>query len=584
MANIILSYRRADSGAFTGRLFDRLVACYGRDAVFRDIESIPAGIDFRTHINDAISKCDVLLAIIGPKWLARSAKGKGTRIQDDDDFVRIEIETGLRTRIPVIPVLVANTKVPKASQLPASLGDLVFRNSIRVDPGQDFEHHMERLVREIDRIVGPKRQSSSQQPEATHAAAAELSVARSATAIASDIPAVAVLPFENLSDDPAQEYFCDGVTDDIITALSRWRSFTVISRHSSFAYRKQKIDVRQVGRELGARYLLEGSVRKTGERVRISASLVDTDTGGQLWSDRFDENLADIFLIQEEVSLKMAGAVGPTLTFNEGQRAAGKPPRSLSAWDHYLRGRWHYYRQGKEARDEALACFEHAIELDPGLAEAHAWVSRVLTGNIAYGFSTDRESDLRRASEAARRAVKLDNNSAGAWRALAQTLFEASDIEGALQAARKASELNPNLAEAHHAVAVTSLYLGSPEQALAAADKALMINPADPQNFAWLATRSSALYLLGRYQEAIDTALPAIHLRQKEFGRLTTPWRVLAASYAQLGMHAEAKAALTDMIDIDRSKQTISEVIRPFRRKEDRERYAEGLRKAGLAA
>jgi pimeloyl-ACP methyl ester carboxylesterase len=182
MANIILSYRRADSGAITGRVFDRLVARYGRDAIFRDIDSIPVGTDFRAHIADAIGKCDVLLAMIGPKWLGRSAKGAATKIQNEDDAVRIEIEAALRIGKSIIPVLVANVKMPNASQLPPSLGGFVFRNGIRIDPGQDFEHHMERLVREIDRIVEPKRQSSKQPHEPVDEGDSELSAARTALA------------------------------------------------------------------------------------------------------------------------------------------------------------------------------------------------------------------------------------------------------------------------------------------------------------------------------------------------------------------------------------------------------------------
>ena len=481
---------------------------------------------------------------------------------------------GERREVPLSPAECA-----LLNQLANSPGQIKSRDDLRqAVAGRGADPY----ERSIDMIVARLRQKIEPEPKNPRLIVTIAGAGYKLVAPLPGKPSIAVLPFQNISDDPEQEYFCEGVTEDIITALSKWRWFLVISRNSSMTYRGQNVDVRQVGRELGVHYVLAGSVRKAGDRVRVSAQLIDAMTSAQLWAERFDETLIDIFKLQDEVSRNIAGAIGPTLAVNEGQRAARRPTNDPSAWDFYLRGRWHFHQQSKENRLKGLACFERAIELDPQLAEAHAWISRVVYGNIVYGFSNDRKRDLERATAEAQLALQLDNNNATAWRSLAQALSMAGENGAAVTAAKKAIELNPNMAEAHFSLAVASIYHGDPDQALVAIDTALRISPSDPQSFAWLSTRASALYLLKRYEGAIETALHGARVRQPDFRRFPTASRVLAASYAQLGREAEAEAAIREMLQNDGSERTIADVVRPFRRKEDRDHYTEGLRKAGL--
>ncbi|HEY1935249.1 MAG TPA: winged helix-turn-helix domain-containing protein [Acetobacteraceae bacterium] len=392
-----------------------------------------------------------------------------------------------------------------------------------------------------------------------------------------DRPSIAVLPFVNMSSDPEQEYFADGITEDIVTALSKWRWFFVIARNSSFTYRGRDIDVERVGRELGVRYVLEGSVRKAGNRVRITAQLVEAETGSHLWADRYDRQLIDIFAVQEEVTRNIAAAIEPALTRTEGQVAVRKPPADMLAWDFFLHGQWHFHQMSADSRAKALACFERAAVLDGDLADAHVGIARTLHGNAVYGHSTDSESDLHRAITAARRALELDNDNAYAWYILAMTQATHGEAAVAVESACKAVELNPNMPWGHFALAVASLYRGQIGTALTAIDMALRLSPNDPQRFAWLATRASALFLLRRYDEAIQTAL-----QSRSAHRFTTASRVLAASYGQLDLHRQAAVAVVEMLEVGGTERTIADVIRPFTRLADREHYSEGLRKAGL--
>lgn len=392
-----------------------------------------------------------------------------------------------------------------------------------------------------------------------------------------DRPSIAVLPFVNMSSDPEQEYFADGITEDIITALSKWRWFFVIARNSSFTYRGRDIDVVRVGRDLGVRYILEGSVRKAGNRVRITAQLVEAETGSHLWADRYDRQLIDIFAVQEEVTRNIAAAIEPALTRTEGQVAARKPPPHMLAWDFFLHGQWHFHKMSADSRAKDLACFERAAVLDGELADAYVGIARALHGNAVYGHGTDNERDLHRAITAARRALELENDNAYAWYILAMIQATNGDAVAAVESACKAVELNPNLAWGHFALAVASLYQGQLGTALTAVDMALRLSPNDPQRFAWLATRASALFLLRRYDEAIQTALQSRSAR-----RFTTASRVLAASYGQLDLHRQAAVAVVEMLTAGGTERTIADVIRPFTRPADREHYSEGLRKAGL--
>ncbi|KYG99585.1 adenylate/guanylate cyclase domain-containing protein [Bradyrhizobium sp. DOA1] len=396
-----------------------------------------------------------------------------------------------------------------------------------------------------------------------------------------DKPSIAALPFRNLSGELEQDYFTDGITEDIITALSKWRWFFVIARNSSFSYKGRQVDIRDVGRQLGVHYVLDGSVRRAGSRVRVTAQLVDTTTGTSIWADRYDRDLTDGFVIQDEVAQDVATAIEPAVSKAEIERARRKTPEQMVARDHYFRGMWHFHQFSKEDAQKAIVCFNLAIELDHTLADAYVGIARTLFSTRAYRLSPGRDVNAHKVNaqiaSAAKSALALEHSSASACYILALNLAHNDDCETAVKFARRAIELNENFALGYFALAVASNFLGLPREALTAIDRALRLSPNDPQIFAWLAQRASALYLLRRYAEAAETARQS--LGQRWFH---TACRVLAASYAHLDMIDSARRTLSDLLASEHSEKTIAEVIRPFKREDDRNNYREGLLKAGM--
>jgi len=296
-----------------------------------------------------------------------------------------------------------------------------------------------------------------------------------------------------------------------------------------------------------------------------------------VWAERYDGDFADIFVIQDDVIERVGAAVEPVIVKRESQIAARKAPANLLAWDHHLRGSWHFHRFTEEGCDKALEEFQCATALDPHLADAYAQISRVHLVRVIYQFSRDRDKDLHLAGEAARKALLLDNENGYAWLALANMLNHAGDSEAGLYHARKAIELNPSFAPGHFVLAVSSLYVGRADEALRTVDTALRLSPNDPQRFAWLGLRASALYLLRRYDEAIGTARQSLSIRWYH-----TSCRVLAASCAQLGRIEEASRAIAELAASNSAERTISDVVASFASAADRDLYTEGLRKAGM--
>jgi TolB-like protein/DNA-binding SARP family transcriptional activator len=391
-------------------------------------------------------------------------------------------------------------------------------------------------------------------------------------------PSIAVLPFANMTGRTEAEYFADGLTEDIITDLSKWRWFFVIARNSTFAYKGRALDLRQIGRELGVRYLLEGSVRRAADRIRITAQLIDATTGSHVWAERFDRNSAELFSLQDEIVEKLATAIEPALTRAEIQRTRGKRTEDMEAWDCYLKGLSAFNRTTPEGNEEAIQLYGRALELDAGLADAHAGLARVhlLNGNHRLG-AAQRDVCLVLAVEAAEKALKIDDENAIALATFALAQVHLGRHTVAMRAAHRAVELNPNFAFGYVNLASCLLFCGHLEEALAAIDKALRLSPLDPHTFSRLALKASALYLLGRYGEAIDIAE-----QSRSIAYFHTAVRVLAASYAQLGMIEKAQAAVTEVLARGKGDTNIAEVIKPFLRVEDREHYAVALRKAGL--
>ena len=294
---------------------------------------------------------------------------------------------------------------------------------------------------------------------------------------ASGKPSIAVLPFDNLSADPAQEYFSDGITGDIITSLSRIRHLLVTARNTTFAYKGQAMDVQAVASELGVRYVLEGNVRRAGDRVRISVDLIDGETGIQLWAERYDRDLEDIFAVQDEITQTVVGALQPELTRSEIERARRKPPDSRDAWDLYQRGLWHEYRFNKEDNAAAIALFSRAIELDPDFARAHADLSECYTYDVFYRYT---ERDPNDSFAPARRAVEIDSQDATAHRALGWAHLLHADHVDALAELKRAIELNPSEAQSHNIFGFVKTYSGSAEEGLESHRTALRLSPNDP--------------------------------------------------------------------------------------------------------
>ena len=293
-----------------------------------------------------------------------------------------------------------------------------------------------------------------------------------------DRPSIAVLPFQNMSGDPEQEYFADGVVEDIITALSRIRWLFVIARNSSFTFKGRSVDVKQVGRELGVRYVLEGSVRKAANRVRVTGQLIDVSTGAHLWGDRFDGALEDIFDLQDQVSASVIGAIAPQLEHAEIERAKRKPTDSLDAYDYFLRGMASYYGRTREAINEALPLFYKAIELDTNFASAYGMAAWCYAWRKINGWMTDRTQEIAETARLARRAAELGPDDAVALSRGAQALgYLVGDLDAATTFVDRALALNPNLAGAWYASGWVRVFLGESDVAIKHFAQAMRLSP-----------------------------------------------------------------------------------------------------------
>ena len=293
-------------------------------------------------------------------------------------------------------------------------------------------------------------------------------------------PSIAVLPFENLSGDRDQEYFADGVVEEIITALSRFRGLFVIARNSSFAYKGRAVDVKQVGRELGVRYILEGSVRKAGSRVRITGQLIDTNTGAHLWADRFDGALEDIFDLQDQVTASVVGAIAPKLEQAEIERAKQKSTQSLDSYDYYLRGMAGVHQETRDSISEALGLFYQAIELDPNFASAYGMAARCYVAKKTYGWIAQREQEIAEANRLAQRAALLGKDDAVAL-SMAGIAFSyvVGDVERGAALIERAVVLNPNLAWSWMFRGWVKVYLGEHESAIESEARAMRLRSSE---------------------------------------------------------------------------------------------------------
>jgi TolB-like protein len=400
-------------------------------------------------------------------------------------------------------------------------------------------------------------------------------------------PSIAILPFNNMSGDPEQEYFADGMVEEITTALSRTRWLFVIARNSSFTYKGRAVDVKQVGREMGVRYVLEGGVRKSADRVRITAQLIDASTGAHLWADRFDGSLEDIFELQDQVTASVVGAIAPRLEQAEVERAKRKPTESLDAYDYFLRGIASLHSWTKESNDEALRLFSKAIELDSDFASAYGMASWCYVRRKGSRWIIDRAQETAETARLARRAAELgwDDAVALAWGGFALA-YVVHDVEVAAALIDRALQLNPNLAEAWHFSGWVRIYLGEPEAAIEHLAHAMRLSPLDPLTFVTQMAIAFAHFFAGRYddasswaEKALATSPPGLRERPVYHPALL----IAAASNSLAGRLEEARNAIARLRQLNPTPH-ISNLKNqiPLRRPEDLARYTEGLRKAGL--
>jgi adenylate cyclase len=393
-----------------------------------------------------------------------------------------------------------------------------------------------------------------------------------------DKPSIAVLPFTNMSADPEQEFFADGIAEDIITALSRYPSLFVIARNSSFTYKGRAVDVKQVGRELGVRYLLEGSLRKSANRIRVTAQLVEADTGKHVWADRYDRDLADIFAVQDEITEAVTIAIAPAVADAEQRRAMRKPPENLDAWAAYQQGLWHIGRASVEGNTAAEQFFQQAIDLDPNFVGGYKGLSLAQTTAAAVYSVRNLREGLASAEASARRAVALDGTDAEARTRLAVTLYLRADYAGALAEIGRALAISPNLAHAHGVRGTTLVFSGQPEEGLASLATCIRLDPRDPN----LATRLNhvalAFYLSRDYAAAIEAAKRTI----RSYPKHPMAYLWLAAALGQTGCIEEASEILGQAIAI--APMSFAMYVRermPWMRPEDHDHWLDGMRKAG---
>lgn len=429
----------------------------------------------------------------------------------------------------------------------------------------------QRLVRTVPRkgfrFVGDVREAQAQEP-----APAPLRLP--------DKPSFAVLPFVNLSGDPEQDYFIDGVVEDIVGALSRNRWLVVVSRDSSFTYKGRTVDVKQVGRELGVRYVLEGSMRKAASRVRITGQLIDAASGAHIWAERYEGTLDDIFELQDRISASVAGAVARQLERAEIERAARKPTGSLDAYDYYLRGRAKLNQGTREAMSEGLPLFRKAVELDPEFASAYAMAAWCLFWRKANGWMEDRDAEIAEGTRLARRAVELGKDDAVALTRGGHALAHfTGDLEGCIALVERALALDPNHAAAWFLGGFLQIGRGDLDGAIEHFTRAMRLSPLDPEMFRMQGGIALAHFFAGRLDDALAWAGKA----HSELASFLLVVVITTASHALADRPLQAQRALADLRRLDPMLRasTLAQWM-PILRSRDLALLADGLRKAGL--
>ena len=423
------------------------------------------------------------------------------------------------------------------------------------------------------KVFAVTRQSLSRMPVEDKTGAPELV----------DKPSIAVLPLTNMSGDPEQDYFADGMTEDIITALCSFSSLFVIARNSTFVYKNAAQDIKKIGAELGVRYVLEGSVRKSATRVRITAQLIEAATGAHLWAQRYDRVPEDVFELQDEITQMIVAAIQPELETAERVRALKKPTDNLDSWDYYQRGMWHYYKMSGEESTRAESYFNQALIDDPQYAPALAALALVAHQRLILNFTAnepiDRQDLIDRGLKFAAAAVRADDKDAFPQFVFGRLLALNGDFDEAIDRLELSIELNPNYAMAYYGLGYALAVGGKPDEALKMFDKALQLSPKDQYRWAFYTMRSMALLLIKDYDGAVEWGRKGIRDREDIFWA----YAHVASALGHHGRSAEAEKVFADLMRVkpEFSSATIDETVR-FRHADDREYYLEGLRKAGL--
>lgn len=429
-----------------------------------------------------------------------------------------------------------------------------------------------RLVATVERLPDEDRQGAS--------GSSSLDPALESAGLKAVTPRIAVLPFRNLSGDPEQEYFSDGITEDIITALAKNRWLSVIARNSVFSYKDRSTDDRDVAKELDADYLVEGSVRKVGNRVRITAQLIDAISEKHLWAEHYDGDLADIFSLQDEVTGTIAATIEPELGSVEQQRAYRKSPRNLNAWDCYHLGLYHLYRFSKEDNAEACRLFRHVIELDPNFSSAYARLAYCIIIDMVYFDAEPEKEDLDEAFEAAKKAVLLDDRDAVAHFALGRVYLARQQYDAALNELETSVSLNPNLAQAHCGLGDALTYSERLDEALRHFDEAIRLSPRDPYRWGFMNYRSMAHLFRGEYEEAAKWARKALGIPIAQYVANAN----LVAALGYLDNPEETHIAVEELL---KKKPTFTcsfakKHLFYVKSEEQKECYVNGLRRAGI--
>jgi TolB-like protein/class 3 adenylate cyclase len=457
-------------------------------------------------------------------------------------------------------------------------GILVSRNvhdQVRDKLSFGFEDMGEQAVKNIARPIGVHRVSLA---ESAPPAKVKSALASAKTELTSaDRPSIAVLPFANMSGDPEQEYFADGISEDIITGLSKLHWFFVIARNSSFTYKGKAVDVKRVARELGVRYVLEGSVRKGGNRVRITAQLIDAATNNHIWADRHDGDLTDVFALQDEITEKVVAAIEPKLLEAEGIRSQNRSPEELGAWDMVIQANSLFWRLTKAETEAAINILRQAVERYPNYGPAHSILAFVLLISGYLGWSV-MELQLQEAARLAARAAQLDDSDPWAHLALGFVAFVRRRTNVAAAEFRRALELNPNFAAAHGYLGWTLAFDGQSDEATKHLEEAIRMSPHDPQNTIFNTGLAVTHYLEERYAKAVEYSNKSLQQRSL----FTAGHRIHVASLAQNGQIDEAREALARLKEMhpDLSIAWIEKNV-PYT-PGPMTKFVEGMRKAGL--